>query len=143
MDGNEDVKNDILTRLLAFIASRMDIDVRLFPSVSGFGTRAAPSAGFRSTPGQEDAGSWELDGSVGSHSAAFYVPFRDTGEKGHCYYEKSLILSKVKEARQKGNQLSSHAIGEAAIDQIVDCYEQAEKRECRTAGWRGCPIVTY
>jgi hypothetical protein len=31
MDGNEDVKNDILTTALAFLAERMDIDVRLFP----------------------------------------------------------------------------------------------------------------
>ena len=123
MDGNEDVKNDILTRLLAFIASRMDIDIRLFPQYLDL-ERARPFRRLQKYPRAGGCGSWELDGSVGSHSAAFYVPFRDTGEKGHCYYEKSLILSKVKEARQKGIQLSSHAIGEAAIDQIVDCYEQ-------------------
>ena len=31
MDGNEDVENDILTKALAFLAERMDIDIRLFP----------------------------------------------------------------------------------------------------------------
>ena len=55
-------------------------------------------------------------------------------------YEKSLILSKVKEARQKGIQLSSHAIGEAAIDQIVDCYEQAEKENAGQRDGAGVPL---
>ncbi len=139
MDGNEDVKNDILTRLLAFIASRMDIDIRLFPQYLDL-ERARPFRRLQKYPRAGGCGSWELDGSVGSHSAAFYVPFRDTGEKGHCYYEKSLILSKVKEARQKGIQLSSHAIGEAAIDQIVDCYEQAEKENAGQRDGAGAPL---
>ncbi len=139
MDGNEDVKNDILTRLLAFIASRMDIDIRLFPQYLDL-ERARPFRRLQKYPRAGGCGSWELDGSVGSHSAAFYVSFRDTGEKGHCYYEKSLILSKVKEARQKGIQLSSHAIGEAAIDQIVDCYEQAEKENAGQRDGAGVPL---
>ncbi|GAA6301475.1 amidohydrolase [Eisenbergiella tayi] len=139
MDGNEDVKNDILTRLLAFIASQMDIDIRLFPQYLDL-ERARPFRRLQKYPRAGGCGSWELDGSVGSHSAAFYVPFRDTGEKGHCYYEKSLILSKVKEARQKGIQLSSHAIGEAAIDQIVDCYEQAEKENAGQRDGAGVPL---
>lgn len=139
MDGNEDVKNDILTRLLAFIASRMDIDIRLFPQYLDL-ERTRPFRRLQKYPRAGGCGSWELDGSVGSHSAAFYVPFRDTGEKGHCYYEKSLILSKVKEARQKGIQLSSHAIGEAAIDQIVDCYEQAEKETAGRRDGAGAPL---
>ena len=36
MDGNEDVENDLLTKLLAFLAGRMDIDVRLFPQYMDF-----------------------------------------------------------------------------------------------------------
>lgn len=49
-------------------------------------------------------------------------------------------MSKVKEARQKGIQLSSHAIGEAAIDQIVDCYEQAEKENAGQRDGAGVPL---
>ena len=44
-----------------------------------------------------------------------------------------MILSKVREAAQKGIQLSSHAIGEAAIDQILDCYETVQKEKGRIA----------
>ena len=31
LDGNGDVERDVTTRLLAFLAARMDVDVRLFP----------------------------------------------------------------------------------------------------------------
>ena len=123
MDGNGDVKHDFLTRLLAFVASRMDIDVRLFPQYMEL-ERAEKYHRLQKFPRAGGCGSWELDGSVGSHSAAFYVPFIDNGEKGHCYYKDDFILGKVRGAHEKGIQLSSHAIGEAAIDQIVDCYEK-------------------
>lgn len=123
MDGNGDVKHDFLTRLLAFVASRMEIDVRLFPQYMEL-ERAEKYRRLQKFPRAGGCGSWELDGSVGSHSAAFYVPFIDNGEKGHCYYKDDFILGKVREAHEKGLQLSSHAIGEAAIDQIVNCYEK-------------------
>lgn len=123
MDGNGDVKHDFLTRLLAFVASRMEIDVRLFPQYMEL-ERAEKYKRLQKFPRAGGCGSWELDGSVGSHSAAFYVPFIDNGEKGHCYYKDDFILGKVREAHEKGLQLSSHAIGEAAIDQIVGCYEK-------------------
>lgn len=123
MDGNGDVKHDFLTRLLAFVASRMEIDVRLFPQYMEL-ERAEKYQRLQKFPRAGGCGSWELDGSVGSHSAAFYVPFIDNGEKGHCYYKDDFILGKVREAHEKGLQLSSHAIGEAAIDQIVGCYEK-------------------
>lgn len=123
MDGNGDVKHDFLTRLLAFVASRMEIDVRLFPQYMEL-ERAEKYQRLQKFPRAGGCGSWELDGSVGSHSAAFYVPFIDNGEKGHCYYRDDFILGKVREAHEKGLQLSSHAIGEVAIDQIVGCYEK-------------------
>lgn len=81
MDGNGDVKHDFLTRLLAFVASRMDIDVRLFPQYMEL-ERAEKYHRLQKFPRAGGCGSWELDGSVGSHSAAFYVPFIDNGEKG-------------------------------------------------------------
>ena len=109
MDGNGDVKHDFLTRLLAFVASRMDIDVRLYPQYMEL-ERAEKYHRLQKFPRAGGCGSWELDGSVGSHSAAFYVPFIDNGEKGHCYYKDDFILGKVR-GRMKEIQLSSHAIG--------------------------------
>ncbi len=120
MDGNEDVKNDILTSLLIFIAKRMDIGVRLFPQYINL-ERAASLRKHLRNPRAGGCGAWELDGSVGSRSAAFNVPYLD-GTQGHCYYEDEHICSKVAQALASGTQLSSHAIGESAIEQIINAY---------------------
>lgn len=120
MDGNEDVKNDILSSLLIFIAKRMDIGVRLFPQYMSL-ERALRIKKHLRIPRAGGCGAWELDGSVGSRSAAFKRPYLD-GSEGHCYYDSGLIKEKVAQALSAGVQLSSHAIGEAAIEQIVSAY---------------------
>lgn len=123
MDGNEDVKNDILTKVLAFLAMRMDIQVRLYPQYMDY-TRLEFFRKKQKNLRAGGCGIWELDGSVGSHSAAFYEPYKDNGADSHCYYKKDKIKSKVKEALDKDIRLSCHAIGEAAIDQIVEIYSE-------------------
>ena len=127
MDGNEDVENDILTKTLAFLAERMDIDVRLFPQYMDY-DRLQSFSKKQKTLRAGGCGVWELDGSVGSHSAAFNEPYKDNGTQGHCYYEKDKIKSKVKEAMDKDIRLSCHAIGESAIDQITEVYSELENR---------------
>lgn len=127
MDGNEDVKNDILTRVLAIIAARMELYVRLFPQYMDF-ARLKPFRTRQVHPRAGGCGVWELDGAVGSRSAAFYQPYLGTDDSGHCYYAAEKIAEKVKEALAQGIALTCHAIGEAAIDQIVEIYERlAEK----------------
>lgn len=125
MDGNEDVENDILTKLLAFLSERMDIDVRLYPQYMDY-SRLDFFRKKQKTLRAGGCGVWELDGSVGSHSAAFYEPYSDNGVQGHCYYKKEKIKEKVKEALSKNIRLSSHAIGESAIDQITEIYGELE-----------------
>lgn len=123
MDGNEDVKNDILTSLLALIARRMPVGVRLFPQYIEL-KRAEKLKAKLLHPRAGGCGAWELDGSVGSRSAAFYSPYLD-GSQGHRYYSDEKINAKVCEALEKGLQLSAHAIGESAIDQISEAYSHA------------------
>ena len=120
MDGNEDVKNDVLTSLLIFIAKRMDIGVRLFPQYISL-ERATKLKKHLLRLRAGGCGAWELDGSVGSRSAAFNVPYLD-GTQGHCYYSDDLIIEKVQQALSAGMQLSTHAIGETAIEQIINAY---------------------
>jgi len=122
MDGNEDIENDILTKLLAFLAGHMDIDVRLFPQYMDY-RRLDHFRKNQKTLRAGGCGVWELDGSVGSHSAAFYEPYKDNSAQGHCYYKKDKIKDKVREALDKNIRLSCHAIGEAAIDLITEIYE--------------------
>lgn len=124
LDGNGDVKNDVTTKLLAFLAARMDIDVRLFPQYME-PERARPYFKKQAAPRMGGCGEWELDGAVGAHSAAFSAPYLDNGALGHCYYSDGLVRARVEQAVREGVQLTCHAIGEDAIRQIVDAYAAA------------------
>ena len=125
MDGNEDLERDILTSLLVFIAKRMSIGVRLFPQYMRL-ERAARLSKHMLKKRVGGCGAWELDGSVGSQSAAFDEPYQ-SGKQGHLYYGDEHIDAKVHAALSKGFMLSSHAIGETAIGQIVSAYEKAHE----------------
>lgn len=113
--------NDKLLSLLIFLARRMDIGVRLYPEYMDY--RILDRVGkYMNRPRIGGCAKWELDGSVGSHSAAFYHPFRDTGTLGHTYYEDTYIADKVKEGLSRELQMTCHSIGTKAIDQITDAY---------------------
>ncbi len=127
LDGNEDVDNDILTKVLAFISMRTDIRVRLYPQYMDF-SRLEFFRKRQKSLRVGGCGSWELDGSVGSHSAAFYEPYKDGGNQGHCYYSKEKISEKVSEALDKNIRLTCHAIGETAIDLITEVYQELSDR---------------
>lgn len=125
MDGNGDVPEDPLTVLLAKIAGRMDIGVRLYPQFMDL-KQAGKFRKYQRRPRVGGCGVWEMDGSVGSHSAAFYQPYRDTGAQGACYYTQSEVSEKLQKAQDAGYQISCHAIGEAAIDRVLAGYEQMQ-----------------
>ena len=123
LDGNEDLDNDWLTAALAFLARRMEIDVRLFPQFTS-PEKAARFFRAQSTPRMGGCGAWELDGSVGSHSAAFDLPYKDRDDTGHCYRSEAFVRSRLAWALENGVQFSCHAIGSMASRQIVDLYTE-------------------
>lgn len=125
MDGNGDIENDKLTKLLAFIARRMDLDVRLYPQYIEL-DKAEPFFGKMRRPRIGGCSEWEMDGSVGSHSAAFYAPYKDTGTVAPCYYTPEKMQKVVGAADAAGCQIAVHAIGETAIDMILDVLRGAK-----------------
>ena len=131
MDGYEDSDSDTMTRLVAFLASRMDLDVRMYPQYMDY-ERIEPFFKKQRFPRAGGCGTWELDGAVGSHSAAFTQPYKDNGTVAGCYYDSDKIEGKVREALDRGIRLTCHAIGEGAIDQIMDIYEKLADRIPRT-----------
>lgn len=123
LDGNEDVKNDILTKALAYVATKLPLDIAFFPQYMDFSKAASI---FRRQGHKRIGGcsAWELDGSVSSRSAAFSTPYRDSDQCGHCYYPDEVIEEKVRLAHEQDIQLTCHAIGDCAIDQIIRAYEK-------------------
>jgi len=68
---------------------------------------------------------WELDGSVGARTAAFYDPYLGEPEnRGNILYPKEDLINDVRQAYKKGYQITAHAIGTRAIDQLLDVYEE-------------------
>jgi hypothetical protein len=67
-----------------------------------------------------------LDGSIGSRTAAIVDDYwDDPGNNGILYYTQQQIDEFVYRAHQAGLQVSVHAIGERAIDQILSAYSKA------------------
>lgn len=65
------------------------------------------------------------DGSLGSRSAGMLEDYSDRpGHKGNLKYKEAEFYSLVKEAREHGFQVATHAIGDAAVRQVIDTYEK-------------------
>jgi len=66
-----------------------------------------------------------LDGSFGSRTAALKEEYSDSSDgKGTLYFKDSELYKFVEKAHLKNLQLSFHAIGDRAIEQILDVYEK-------------------
>lgn len=118
LEGNGDSKKDPTTALIARLASRFDVDVRLYLQYMDI-EKALPYRKLQKTPRIGGCGDWEMDGAVGAHSAAFSLPYADTGDTAAPYYEQEFVDKQVERANELGYQISSHAIGNLAVKRIV------------------------
>jgi predicted amidohydrolase YtcJ len=105
------------------LARHFDVGVRFYFQYLDL-KKAERFARYQKHPRIGGCGDWEMDGATGSHSAAFYVPFKDTGTTAPCYYAQDLVDRVVKDADGKGYQIASHAIGEAAIERIIEALNK-------------------
>ena len=68
------------------------------------------------------------DGALGSRGAALLEPYTDApGTKGVMTTSPEQILALAKSSLQRGFQVCTHAIGDAANRHTLDAYEQAER----------------
>lgn len=118
LEGNGDSKKDPTTRLLARLARRFDVDVRLYLQYMDI-DKALPYRRVQKQARIGGCGDWEMDGAAGAHSAAFSLPYRDTGVCAPPYYEQDFVDAQVKKADALGYQIAVHAIGNRAITRIV------------------------
>lgn len=66
-----------------------------------------------------------VDGSLGSHTAAFFRAFDDSpADSGFLVVEKDQLASLVHSADSAGLHLMVHAIGDKAIRTLLDIYQQ-------------------
>lgn len=75
------------------------------------------------------------DGSLGSHTAALHEPYADRPDtSGELRFETVALAEHVLQCTAAGLQAGFHAIGDAAVDQVLDAVELASGRLGRTAG---------
>ena len=118
LEGNGDSPKDPTTELIVKLSRHFDVGVRCYFQYIDL-KRTERFAKYQKHLRVGGCGDWEMDGATGSHSSAFHVPFKDTGTTAPCYYEQDLVDRIVNEADEKGYQIASHAIGEAAIERII------------------------
>jgi predicted amidohydrolase YtcJ len=69
-----------------------------------------------------------LDGCFGSEDAALLQPYANNPQnKGILYYNQDEVNEFVKKANRAGLQIAMHAIGDAAVEQLLTAYQVAHK----------------
>ena len=63
------------------------------------------------------------DGAIGSASAAIHGTFLTTGGNGQLIYAPDRLNAMVREAHEAGFAVATHAIGDRAVDLVMDAYE--------------------
>lgn len=72
------------------------------------------------------------DGSLGSRSAALLEDYSDrTAHKGNYKFTDEQIYEEMKDAYNRGYQIATHAIGDGAINQVINTYEKLMKANPR------------
>lgn len=70
------------------------------------------------------------DGSIGSRSALFFEDYTDRpGHKGNGTYTDEELYKIVSRVAKNGFQVATHAIGDAAVRQVMDTYERVYKEQ--------------
>jgi hypothetical protein len=66
-----------------------------------------------------------VDGSLGSHTAALMEPYADrTEERGRLYLDRNQLVDIIGPAHRAGLQVSLHAIGDRAVEELLTAFEK-------------------
>lgn len=69
-----------------------------------------------------------LDGSLGAHTAALEAPYHDQpAVSGHLEYDDETLTRWFLDATRAGLQTGVHAVGDAALAQVVRCWRAVER----------------
>ena len=125
LEGNGDSEKDSTTKLIIRLARHFDIKVRLYLQYTDY-NRVKPFEKFMTKKRVGGCGDWEMDGASGSHSAAFRVPYKDTGKTADCYYTQEFVDKTVRRFDEAGYQIASHAIGELGVERIITALNRTK-----------------
>jgi predicted amidohydrolase YtcJ len=68
------------------------------------------------------------DGSIGSHTAGLTEPYRDADTSGYLRFDTGELVEHILACTEAGLQAGFHAIGDAAVGQVVEAMTAAAQR---------------
>ncbi|MFF7313119.1 amidohydrolase family protein [Streptomyces sp. NPDC008137] len=74
------------------------------------------------------AGDLFVDGALGSHTACLHQPYADAGHTGNAYLDAAAVAAHVVACTEAGLQAGFHAIGDAAVDAVVEGVRTAAEK---------------
>lgn len=74
------------------------------------------------------AGDLFVDGSLGSHTACVHQPYADADHTGRAYLDTAAVAAHVVACTEAGLQAGFHAIGDAAVDSVVEGVRVAAEK---------------
>ncbi|MFC9132931.1 amidohydrolase [Streptomyces sp. NPDC057099] len=74
------------------------------------------------------AGDLFVDGALGSHTACLHQPYADAGHRGNAYLDAAAVAAHVVACTEAGLQAGFHAIGDAAVDAVVEGVRAAAEK---------------
>ncbi|MFJ4816921.1 amidohydrolase [Streptomyces sp. NPDC088801] len=74
------------------------------------------------------AGDLFVDGALGSHTACLHQPYADAGHTGIGYLDAAAVAAHVVACTEAGLQAGFHAIGDAAVDAVVEGVRAAAEK---------------
>lgn len=105
------------------------------PEVIGYWAELFGVATARELGAVGAAGDLFCDGSLGSHTAALHEPYADRPEtRGLLRFDTDDVAEHIAQCTAAGLQAGFHAIGDAAVDQVLDAVERVTGRLGRPAG---------
>ncbi|WP_369198647.1 amidohydrolase [Streptomyces djakartensis] len=74
------------------------------------------------------AGDLFVDGALGSHTACLHQPYADAAHTGRAYLDAAAVAAHVVACTEAGLQAGFHAIGDAAVDAVVEGVRTAAEK---------------
>jgi predicted amidohydrolase YtcJ len=105
------------------------------PEVLGYWGELGGAATARELGAIGAAGDLSCDGSFGSHTAALSEPYTDDPSgRGTLRFDTAQLVAHVLDCCRLGVQFGFHAIGDAAVDQVIEVVEIASAQLGRPVG---------
>lgn len=125
LEGYEDAKDDKSLKIFLRFAGVLPLRLRLYIQYRDLGKADRYLKRLKS-PRIGGCGSWEVDGSIGSRTAAFDEPYQgDPGNSGQVYYDAETLADMIREGERRGCQTAAHAIGTRGIGTLLEAFRRA------------------